>query len=273
MYKVLALDIDGTLLNSKKELTPKVRYAVEELQKRNIPVLVASGRPKCGISHVADMLDMNRYGGYILSFNGGKITECKTGEVVYSKTISRSYYKEVCEYAKKLTEASLLTYQGDYIITEKPENPYVDVESKVVKMPVKKVEALYEELDFDVDKFLLVGEPAYMEAAVLDMAKHFEGKLNIFQSEPYFIEVVPLGIDKASSLGVLLDRLGMTKEELVACGDGRNDVTMIAYAGMGVAMENACDEVKAVAKDITRSCDEDGVYEVIKKYFGVDDRL
>lgn len=269
MYKILALDIDGTLLNTKKEITPAVGGAIAALQDRGIPVLIASGRPAQGIRHVAEALNMKERGGYILSFNGGKITDCKTGEAVYSNPVSSLYYKEVIDYANTLN-ASILTYDGEYIITEKPDNKYVDVESTVVKMPVKKVDSLYDTIIKDnvaVDKFLIVGEPEYMMSKVDEMAEHFKGRLNVFQSEPFFIEVVPLGIDKAASLEVLLGRLGMTREELVACGDGRNDVTMVKYAGMGVAMENACEEVKAASDYITASCDEDGVARVIEKFF------
>lgn len=266
MYKVLALDIDGTLLNSKKEITPKVKEAIEELRDKDIPVLIASGRPAMGIRHVAKELSMDEKGGYILSFNGGKIIEYKTKEVVYSKTIPMELNEEVYNYAKNL-DASLLTYENDRIITEKPENKYVSVESSIVKMEVEKVDNLLSRLNFSADKFLIVGEPEYLEKEVEKMAKHFEGRLNVFRSEPFFIEVVPLGIDKATSLEVLLEKLGIKREELVACGDGRNDVTMINYAGMGVAMENACDEVKEVADFVTKSCDEDGVAYAIKKFF------
>lgn len=266
MYKMLALDIDGTLLNTKKEITPAVAAAVGGLQDRGIPVIIASGRPAQGIRHVADALNMKEKGGYILSFNGGRITDCRTGETVYSRTVPSIYNKEICEYASHM-EASLLTYDGENIITEKPDNKYVNIESTVVRMNVRRVDSLLEELVFPVDKFLLVGEPEYMMSRVKKMADHFKGRLNIFQSEPFFIEIVPLGIDKASSLEVLLQKRGMTKDELVACGDGRNDVTMIEYAGMGVAMANACDEVRAVADYITSSCDEDGVARAIEKFF------
>ncbi len=267
MYKILALDIDGTLLNSKKEITPEVLNSIESLQKKDIPIVIASGRPAQGISHVASELSLEKKGGYILSFNGGKIIDCKTKEVIYSKTIQKEYYQEIYEYALNLKEASLITYKGDDIITEKPENKYVDVESNVVKMPVVKVDKLLEEIDFLVDKFLLVGEPEYMMSHVKAMSEHFKGRLNVFQSEPFFIEVVPLGVDKAASLEKLLEKLGLKKEELVACGDGRNDVTMIDFAGLGVAMENACDEVKEVADYITSSCDENGVKKVIDRFF------
>lgn len=269
MYKILALDIDGTLLNSKKEITPVVEKAITSLQDRGIPVLIVSGRPAQGIRHVAEAIHFKERGGYILSFNGGKIIDCRTGETVYSKPIDSLYYKEIIEYANTLN-ASILTYDGDDIITEKPDNKYVDIESKVVRMPVRKVDNLYEAISKDnvvVDKFLIAGEPEYIMSKVSAMAEHFKGRLNVFMSEPFFIEVVPLGIDKAASLEVLLSRLGMTRAELVACGDGRNDVTMIGYAGMGVAMGNACEEVKVVSDYITASCDEDGVAVAIEKFF------
>ena len=266
-YKILALDIDGTLLNSKKEITPAVFEKVRALQEKEIPVLIASGRPEQGTRHVCEALELKTYGGYVLSFNGGKITNQKTGEIVHNKTIPVEYNEEIIEYAKKIPESTILTYDGDVIITEHPENKYAQVESNVVKMPLQRVESLKERAVFPANKFLIVGTPEILKAAVEPMAEAFQGRLNIFQSEPFFIEVVPLGIDKAQSLETLLQKLGMTREELVACGDGGNDVSMIDYAGMGVAMANACEEVKAVADFMAPSCDEDGVAAVIEKFF------
>lgn len=266
-YKALALDIDGTLLNSKKEVTPRVLEQVRKLQNEKIPVMIASGRPEQGIAHVARAIGMEQYGGYILSFNGGKITEFRTGEVVYNTTIPVEYNKEIITYAAKIPNAAILTYENGAIITENPENKYVQVESDVVKMPVEKVESMEARAIFPTNKFLITGEPEILRAHVGNMAKAFEGRLNIFLSEPFFIEVVPLRIDKAKSLDYLLGSLGIQKEELVACGDGGNDVTMIDYAGMGIAMANACEEVKAVADFQTVSCDEDGVAVAIETFF------
>lgn len=266
-YRALALDIDGTLLNTKKEVTPKVLEQVTRLQKAGIPVMIASGRPEQGIAHVAEAVGMNVYGGYVLSFNGGKITEFKTGEVVYNKTVPVEYNQEIVEYAAHIPESAVLTYEGGSIITEHPENEYVQLESRVVKMPVKKVDSLLERAVFPANKFLIVGNPEVLQREVPVMAEKFKGRLNIFQSEPFFIEVVPMGIDKAESLDYLLKALNIRREELVACGDGGNDVTMVGYAGMGVAMENACEEVKQAADYITDSCDEDGVAKAIEKFF------
>lgn len=94
-----------------------------------------------------------------------------------------------------------------------------------------------------------------------------QGRISVYRSEPYFLELVPLGIDKARSLAVLLERLGLTREEMVAMGDGYNDLSMIRFAGMGVAMANAQEPVRKAADYITLSNDEDGVAVAVEKLF------
>ena len=91
--------------------------------------------------------------------------------------------------------------------------------------------------------------------------------MNVFRSEPFFLELVPQGIDKARSLAVLLEEIGLSKDEMIACGDGFNDLSMIQYAGLGVAMANAQEVVKKAADYITLSNEEDGVAAVVKKFF------
>ena len=169
-YKALALDIDGTLLNTKKEVTPGVLIQVERLQKAGIPVIIASGRPEQGISHVARAVHMDTLGGYILSFNGGKITEFQTGKVIYNKTIPIEYNAEVIDYAVRIPQAAVLTYENGKIITENPENEYAQVESRVVKMPLEKVENLKERAIFPVNKFLITGNPEILQREAENMA-------------------------------------------------------------------------------------------------------
>lgn len=265
-YKVLALDIDGTLTNSKKEITPAVLNAVRRLQNADIPVLLVSGRPEKGIEHVARELGFYEYGGYVFAYNGGKIVNKKTGEVVLNQTLPKDMVQPVCEYVKD-KNVTILTYDGDDIVTENPDDVYVQKEVMITHMNVRKVDDFAAEMTFPVNKFLITGEPSYLEKLVEEMAEEFSPRLNIFRSEPFFIEVVTQGIDKALSLSKLMEMFGLSKENLVACGDGHNDVTMIDYAGMGVAMENACDAVKKVSNFITKSNDEDGVAFAIDKFF------
>ena len=112
----------------------------------------------------------------------------------------------------------------------------------------------------------MVAEGWILEGILPKMQKEFGDVLNIFRSEPYFMELTPPGVDKAKSLERLLKLTGVEREELIACGDGFNDVSMIQYAGLGVAMANAQDAVKAVADEVTLSNDEDGVALIVEKY-------
>ena len=116
------------------------------------------------------------------------------------------------------------------------------------------------------NKFLLTGEPAEIEKVRKEMISHFRGYLNIYCSDPFFLEIMPQNIDKAFSLQKLLNSIGLTADEMICCGDGYNDVTMIEYAGLGVAMQNAQPLVREKADYITKSNDEDGVLYVIEKF-------
>jgi Cof subfamily protein (haloacid dehalogenase superfamily) len=99
------------------------------------------------------------------------------------------------------------------------------------------------------------------------MYEVLKGRMEVYRSEPYFLELVPKGIDKAQSLAVLLEEIGMTREEMIACGDGFNDLSMIKYAGLGVAMDNAQPTVKEAADFITHSNDADGVAHVVERFY------
>nr|HPH64060.1 HAD-IIB family hydrolase [Paludibacteraceae bacterium] len=117
-----------------------------------------------------------------------------------------------------------------------------------------------------VTKCLMVGDGDYMAKVEKEMNDMFGDRLNVYRSEPFFLEIMPQHVDKAFSLSKLLEHLGLTKEEMVACGDGFNDLSMIKYAGLGVAMGNAQPVVKESADYVTLSNDEDGVASVVDEF-------
>ena len=134
-------------------------------------------------------------------------------------------------------------------------------------MPIHQTSTFPEEISsFSNNKFLLTGEPEDIEKARKEMNAHFRGYLNIYCSDPFFLEIMPQNIDKAYSLQRLLNSIGLTADEMICCGDGYNDITMIEYAGLGVAMQNAQPAVREKADFITRSNDEDGVLYVIEQF-------
>lgn len=264
-YELLVLDIDGTLTNSKKEITPKTKEALLRIQKAGKRLVIASGRPTPGITALADELLLDSYDGFILAFNGGRIVNYATGEVIYNRTISPELVPKVYESAKELG-TGILTYTESEIILGNPPDRYSTLESNICKIPMREVDNFVEFIDFPINKFLLTGEPELILHAQGVMRERFGWVLNIFRSEPFYLEVVPQSIDKANSLGRLLEYLDIKREQMICCGDGFNDRSMIEFAGLGVAMGNAQDEIKSVADYITASNDEDGVAQVVEKF-------
>lgn len=264
-YEVLVLDIDGTLTNSKKEISSKTLDAIIRAQEEGIKVVIASGRPTAGIHNIAQQVKLDVYGGYVLSYNGGKIINFQTGEAVYNETLPEEMIPSIYEEAID-NHTGIITYEGDDAIAGNGIDKYNQLEARINGIKLKEVENFPEYVKFPVNKCLLTGEPQHMEMVEQKMKERFGNFLNIFRSEPFFVEVMPQNIDKAYSLGKLLKHLGLERSQMIACGDGFNDLSMIKYAGLGVAMANAQEQVKEAADYITLSNDEDGVAKVIDKF-------
>lgn len=264
-YEVLVLDIDGTLTNSKKEISPKTLDAVMRAQEEGIKVVIASGRPTAGIKKIAKAIKLDEYGGYVLSYNGGKITNFQTGEVVYNETLPEEMIPSIYEEAVD-NHVGIVTYEGNDAIAGNGIDQYNQIEARINGIGLREVEDFPNYVKFPVNKCLLTGEPEHMAEVEQKLKDRFGNFLNIFRSEPFFVEVMPQNIDKAYSLGKLLKHLELERSQMIACGDGFNDLSMIKYAGLGVAMANAQDIVKEAADYITLSNDEDGVAKVIDKF-------
>lgn len=263
--KMLVLDIDGTLTNSQKEITEETKKAIHEIQERGHKVMLASGRPTPGMKRYADELELEKYGGYLLSFNGGRIINCRTGEIVYQNMFPRVLIPEIYHYAKR-HDCGLITYYGDKIILATKVNEYLEIESRINQMRMVEVEDFLSYVDFDVNKLLMAAEPDVAALCEKELAEKFGDRISVYRSEPFFIELMPKGVDKATSIDRMLSTVGLTRENTICCGDGFNDMTMIEYAGVGVAMANAQEKVKEKADYITRSNDEDGIAHVIDKF-------
>lgn len=263
--KVLVLDIDGTLTNSEKQITPATKAGIHEILKRGHKVILASGRPTPGMRRYEQELELEKYGGYLLSFNGGRIVECRSGEIVYQRLLSLSVLPSLYHFAKE-HGCGLITYLGDQVISAFEPDEYVRLEARINGLPIRVVENFLEFVDFDINKCLLTAPPEVAPEYERQLRESYQGIASVYRSEAFFIEIMPENVDKATSLDHMLESLGMTRENAICCGDGFNDVSMIKYAGVGVAMGNAKPEVKEAADYVTGTNDEDGLVEVIEKF-------
>ena len=265
-YKMIALDLDGTLTNSKKEVSERNKEALKKAAEKGVKIVLASGRPLVGILPVAEMVDLKEIGGYILAYNGSHIVDGRTGETIMQTTLPEEYYEDIVKYGSMYDDVTIVTYNSKGAVALDDTNPYAILEAKINKVPLQKVTDLCSSLDGPVCKFLCVGEHSHLREIEKQLKEKYGSKINVFFSETYFLEICPPGIEKAASLSKLLDKLGLDREELIACGDGFNDITMIDFAGLGVAMENAQDALRSRADYITDTNDNDGVAEVIDKF-------
>lgn len=265
-YQILVLDLDGTLTNSNKQITEPTRAALLEIQEQGKKVVLASGRPTQGVVPLAESLHLSAYGSYILSFNGARIIDCRSGELIYNKTLPLEITAPLHDICRSY-KVDMISYDTEELISAFTPNRYTESESRINHMPIRQVADFCSYVStYSNNKFLLTGEPEEISSVQKELTAKFRGLLNIYCSEPYFLEIMPQKIDKAFSLQRLLNSIGLTADEMICCGDGYNDVTMIESAGLGVAMQNAQPLVLEKADFITKSNDEDGVLHVINEF-------
>ena len=242
-YRIIVLDLDGTLTNNKKEITPHTLDVLKRAQERGIKVVLASGRPTYGIAPLAEKLELSKYEGYILAYNGGEIIDWKTKELMYKNLLDHDVLPYLYKCAKD-NNFAIVTYDGEYVLTENPDDEYVLKEAILNVMKIKKVDNFLEAVKHPIAKCLIVGEPTRLAELEKEMYEHLKDRMGV----------------------VLLKELGMSKDEMIAIGDGFNDLSMIKYAGMGVAMGNAQQIVKDNADFITLTNEEDGAAYAIEKF-------
>ena len=264
-YKLLVLDVDGTLLNDAKEISKRTLASLLKVQQMGIRVALASGRPTYGLMPLAKTLELGNYGGFIISYNGGQIINAQNGEILFERRINPEMLPYLEKKARK-NNFAIFTYHDDTILTDGSDNEHVRAEANLNNLKIIQEEEFSTAIDFAPCKCILVSND---EEALKDLEEHWikrlDGTLDVFCSEPYFLEVVPCGIDKANTLGGLLSYLNIAREEVIAIGDGVCDVNMLQVAGLGIAMGHAQDSVKVCADYVTTSNEEDGVAQSVEK--------
>lgn len=264
-YKLLVLDVDGTLLNDEREISKRTLAALLKVQQMGVRIVLASGRPTYGLMPLAKTLELGNYGGFVLSYNGCQIIKAQNGEILFERRINPEMLPYLEKKARK-NGFAIFTYHDDTLITDSPDNEYIKNEALLNNLKIIREDEFSTAIDFAPCKCMLVSDK---EKALIGLEQHWEKRLagtqDAFRSEPYFLEVVPCGVNKANTLGALLEHLGVTREEVIAVGDGVCDVTMLQLAGMGVAMGHSQDSVKVCADYVTASNEEDGVALAVEK--------
>lgn len=265
MTKLLALDIDGTLINRQHELTDGVRETLLRAQREfGVRIILASGRPTPALRQLYEPLQLAQYGGYLLPFNGGKIYELPSGKLLSSALLSLDLIPQIYALTVKYG-VKILTYTDTHIVVEKESDKYADKEIELTGMPLAVVPNFLEAITEPLAKCLAVGPTERIEELRAEILATLGDQVDAFRSSDVFLEIVPRGVDKGSSLERLLSVLSLTPADLMAIGDNYNDVGMLRMAGTPVAMGNAPADIQQLASFVTRTNEEDGVAYAVKR--------
>lgn len=265
-YRVLALDLDGTLTNSQKKITPFTRDVVTRTAHLGVKIVLASGRPVPGVVPVAKKLRLEDLDGYILAANGAQLLSCRENRVLYEATMPPSLLPRMKAMADAY-DLTMICYDEHSLITDRPDDPIVAYEAQNDSMSIRYARDLPAAVTWASPKIMLVGREDKVEACRRSAEAAFAGELHVFLSDKCFLEFTAPGVSKETGLMQLLHHLHLGPEALLAFGDGLNDIPMLQFAGMGVAMENAWPEVRQAADRITLSNDQDGVAVALQELF------
>ena len=263
-YKLIAMDLDGTLNNDQKIITEKTKAALMDVQKAGIRLALASARPSPGLFKERDILNMQDYQGILMSYNGGRIVDAETNKVLFETSMDLAETKQVLRQLEKLPVTPILDDGVQFYVTDK--NGYkVDYECKNNNMVCTEVENLADFLTFAPIKILMSVQPEELPKVQQRIAEMLPETLTVVQTAAFYLEVIPKVINKGQGIRDICKVLGITPAEVISFGDAANDIPMLQEAGVGVAMGNASEAVKQAADMVTRSNNEDGIAAALER--------
>jgi len=257
--RLLALDLDGTLIDHEQKFSPRVVRAIVQAQEQGIAVTLATGRSPLATRRFADILHISTP---LICYQGGMIAEAD-GRVLHRIALDRNLAARVISLAQSHGWHVNLYQDGLLYLTEF-RHP-IEFYGGLLNPSVQQVRDLYELLDHDPDKVLIVAE-GNGDEIYAEMRAHFDDQMQIVRSHELFIEAGPLGVDKAQGLAWLAEHLSVPQSQVMAVGDQDNDSPMVAWAGLGVAMGNGSASCKAVADWIAPPISDDGAAVAIERF-------
>ena len=235
-------------------------------------VALVSGRQAPGLKREAEALELSKYHGLRISYNGGRIEDATTKEILFESSIDNNTAVRFLRHLEEWPELSPIVDDGVSIYTTDAKRHKVMDESRNNNLKIKIVENIAEAVaqgGFNPVKILTAAPNEILVPHLADIRRGFEDKMSFVQSAPWFYEGTIKGVSKLSALEHACDKLGIDRSEVMAFGDAQNDMSMLEFAGYGVAMGNACEELKEIADEVTLSNNEDGIAATIAKHFNI----
>lgn len=260
--KLILLDIDGTLTNDDKIITPRTKDVLLLAEQKGIVLALASARPTHGLCKCAAELDMKNHHGLLMAYNGGRIVDLESGRVLSETHMDLEKTRRLLVFLESLPVTVILD-DGEYFYVKDRNGYKVSYECQNNAMTCKEVRNLAEFLHFSPIKLLLSVTPDQ----ILDVQEKIRGQLDdslsVVRTAPFYLEIIPKSINKGTGLLALCTALDISPNDTIAFGDSENDISMLEAAGCGVAMGNAERTVREHADFVTLSNNEDGIAEFL----------
>lgn len=269
-YKLICIDMDGTLLNSKHEVSDENKDAIKKANEKGIKIAITTGRIFCSAKYYSDIIGVSTP---IIASNGAYIREKDRDEVIYSNTIPNDLivkiYDVIHKYGLKLSFNTCNTLLSSYELPEthayKVMNKLVSDDNKVTFIVYKSIDDILPKYENQILKGIVIEkeDTETLFKAKEELKAKYGNDLHVVSSDPYNFEVMLNTSTKGNAVKTLAEKFGFTSDEVICIGDSENDISMLKYAGMGVAMGNALDLVKDLADYITEDNEHSGVGKAI----------
>lgn len=265
-YKLIALDIDGTLINSSHQLTDGVKKAIKKAKDKGVKVVLCTGRPLKGVEQFLEELNLKEEGDYAATFNGALVQDTFTKSPVSHLTLKYENLVDLYNLSLEVGSRSHF-YDTKTIYTFNEDiSDYTVLESYLTGVHLNVTTLDEVPKDIAMSKFMMIDHPEIIDECIKKIPKEYYEKYTVVRSTPSFLEFLDPNANKGNGISLLAQELGIHKDEVICVGDADNDKHMIEYAGLGVAMGNATKEIKDLADYVTLSNNEDGVAHVINKF-------
>jgi Cof subfamily protein (haloacid dehalogenase superfamily) len=265
LYKLIAIDIDGTLMNDRKEITKEVNDAIQAAKAKGVKVVICTGRPIVGVQSIIEELKLNDEEDFVITFNGALVQNTYSKDVESQITLTYENLKELHELSLKL-DSPFQFFDTESLYTPNREiSRYTVHEAHINQIPIHYLPIDEVPKDMLIPKVMFIDEPERLNTIIANIPESLWEKYTFVKSTPFFLEILDPSVSKGNAVKQLAEKLSIKQEEVICIGDGENDLSMVEYAGCGVAMANAVSVVKEVAQFHTLSNNENGVAYAIEK--------
>jgi Cof subfamily protein (haloacid dehalogenase superfamily) len=260
-YKLMAVDIDGTLLNSRGELTDNTVMAIREAIKKGLVFVISTGRP---IEGVVDLINKINLDIPVITYNGAVVLKGSSKECLYNCNLSKEDTVAIYNMGKEFETMTCMWIDGSLYVSEV--NEKTKKYAEITGASPFVIDDINDIAKDGATKVLWYDDVERIEGFIKDLDGKTSDSYTYHTSRPYFLEFVNSNATKAIAMEKLGEIYKIDRNEMIAVGDGYNDLSMIKYAGIGVAMGNSKEDIKNAADYVTLTNDEDGVAEVIRKF-------